>query len=196
MALAFHYLVCPLCAKKASQTSLYASAHACTCAYLRTCACVLMCAHTCVAYGVCVCACKHMYTNTGVSLCNHSCVAPNPACCFPYSPVLLCAAVPAALLCTAVPAALWCCCCPCSPAVCCCCPSTLRAPTAVPAALLEGSEGFDSSRGTWRRSGWKELDELRRVRQLEASAWHAPACMCTPHLGTKLTVHWDPAPAV
>jgi len=31
-------------------------------------------------------------------------------------------------------------------------------------ALLDsGSEGFDLSRGTWRRSGWRELDTLRKV---------------------------------
>lgn len=31
-------------------------------------------------------------------------------------------------------------------------------------ALLDsGSEGFDLSRGTWRRSGWRELDTLRNV---------------------------------
>ena len=36
------------------------------------------------------------------------------------------------------------------------------------AALLEGQEGFDFSRGTWRRSGWKELDNLRRVRATKA----------------------------
>lgn len=37
-------------------------------------------------------------------------------------------------------------------------------PPPRPAALLEGSEGFDLSRGTWRRSGWRELDALRQVR--------------------------------
>jgi hypothetical protein len=31
-------------------------------------------------------------------------------------------------------------------------------------ALLDGSEGFDLSRGTWRKSGWKELKDLRKVR--------------------------------
>ncbi|KAG1654685.1 hypothetical protein FOA52_008546 [Chlamydomonas sp. UWO 241] len=30
-------------------------------------------------------------------------------------------------------------------------------------ALLDSSEGFDLSRGTWRKSGWKELQELRQV---------------------------------
>lgn len=30
-------------------------------------------------------------------------------------------------------------------------------------ALLEGQEGFDLSKGTWRRSGWRELENLRRV---------------------------------
>ena len=31
------------------------------------------------------------------------------------------------------------------------------------AALLDGSEGFDLSRGTWRKTGWKELKDLRKV---------------------------------
>lgn len=30
-------------------------------------------------------------------------------------------------------------------------------------ALLDSSEGFDLSRGTWRRTGWRELDNLRKV---------------------------------
>ncbi|GFH06267.1 VWFA domain-containing protein, partial [Haematococcus lacustris] len=30
-------------------------------------------------------------------------------------------------------------------------------------ALLDSSEGFGFSKGTWRRSGWRALDELRRV---------------------------------
>ena len=33
----------------------------------------------------------------------------------------------------------------------------------VSAALLEGSEGFDLSRGMWRNSGWRELKDLRKV---------------------------------
>ncbi len=31
-------------------------------------------------------------------------------------------------------------------------------------SLLEGNEGFDLARGTWRKSGWRELKELRKVR--------------------------------
>jgi hypothetical protein len=27
---------------------------------------------------------------------------------------------------------------------------------------MEGPEGFDLSKGTWTRNGWKELDELRK----------------------------------
>jgi hypothetical protein len=27
---------------------------------------------------------------------------------------------------------------------------------------MDGPEGFDLSKGTWRRDGWKELDELRK----------------------------------
>ncbi|MEW5311330.1 MAG: hypothetical protein WDW38_003056 [Sanguina aurantia] len=30
-------------------------------------------------------------------------------------------------------------------------------------ALMDSAGGFDLSRGTWRRSGWKELDKLRKV---------------------------------
>mmetsp|Transcript_2638 Transcript_2638/g.4491 ORF Transcript_2638/g.4491 Transcript_2638/m.4491 type:complete len:677 (+) Transcript_2638:36-2066(+) len=30
-------------------------------------------------------------------------------------------------------------------------------------SLLQGAEGFDLSRGTWRQSGWQELDKLRKV---------------------------------
>jgi hypothetical protein len=52
-------------------------------------------------------------------------------------------------------------------------PSHVRCPSC--AALLEGSEGFDSSRGTWRRSGWKELDELRRVCAVCVHVW---LCVC------------------
>jgi hypothetical protein len=42
------------------------------------------------------------------------------------------------------------------------------------AALLDSAEGFDLSRGTWRKSGWRELDSLR-----EASGETA-AASCTP----------------
>lgn len=28
--------------------------------------------------------------------------------------------------------------------------------------LVDGPEGFDLSKGTWRRNGWKELDDLRK----------------------------------
>jgi hypothetical protein len=31
-----------------------------------------------------------------------------------------------------------------------------------PKDLLEGEEGFALSQGTWQRSGWRELDDLRK----------------------------------
>ena len=36
-------------------------------------------------------------------------------------------------------------------------------PSAPLAALLDGSEGFDMTRGVWRKTGWKELKDLRKV---------------------------------
>lgn len=30
------------------------------------------------------------------------------------------------------------------------------------ADLMDGPEGFDLSKGTWKRDGWAELDELRK----------------------------------
>jgi hypothetical protein len=30
--------------------------------------------------------------------------------------------------------------------------------------MLEGSEGFDMAAGVWKKSGWKELKDLRKVR--------------------------------
>ena len=30
-------------------------------------------------------------------------------------------------------------------------------------ALLDSNSGFDLSRGTWKRTGWRELDKLRKV---------------------------------
>jgi hypothetical protein len=30
------------------------------------------------------------------------------------------------------------------------------------AELLDGEEGFALSQGTWQKSGWRELDELRK----------------------------------
>lgn len=44
-----------------------------------------------------------------------------------------------------------------------CSPPAPHTPASAPAALLDSAEGFDLSRGTWRRSGWRELDALREV---------------------------------
>lgn len=35
-----------------------------------------------------------------------------------------------------------------------------RAPS--PAELLDGEEGFALSQGVWQKSGWRELDDLRK----------------------------------
>lgn len=39
--------------------------------------------------------------------------------------------------------------------------------------LVDGPEGFDLSKGAWRRNGWRELDDLRRkLENLKAGGLH------------------------